>query len=181
MTLRRARADSTSKGSSWGRTLAVAVLALAVSAAPRAADLCDVACGRAQGHANAESRVSGAGATAMPMAAVGPMAAAAAAAPEHCAKHAAGSRVVASAHACQPHTHLLHVAATDLGVTRTGAAEAGSGASAQARLSAPLSPTVAIALFVPASPPPRFASRVELVSAQSSLPRPLAFAPVLRV
>jgi hypothetical protein len=179
MTLRRTRVRSTSNSSSWGRTLAIAVLALVVSAAPRAADLCDATCARAQRQANghAESRESReAGARAR---AIATSEATATAPAEHCAKHAAAGRVLASAHGCQTHTHLLHVAATDPGVMRTGAAESGS--AVQARLSAPPPPTIAIALFLPAAPPPRLASRVARLSPESSRSHPLAFALALRI
>jgi hypothetical protein len=159
------------------------VLALVVSAAPRAADLCDLACGRAQRLTAAEAGDASVHASMGTMSASESMSPATTpnTATEHCAKHAAGGRVVASAHGCQAHTHLLHVAATDYGVARADSAE--TGAALQARLSATAHATPMIALFLPASPPPRLASHADRLSAQSSRPHslPLGFALALRI
>jgi hypothetical protein len=93
MTLRRAHAHSTSALPSWRRTLAVAVLALVMSVAPRAVELCDATCALAHSHQQASS---------------------------HCVKHAAAGHMLASAHACQPHGHpLLQTVIASVGLART--------------------------------------------------------------
>jgi hypothetical protein len=95
MTLRRRRATSTT----WRHTLAIGLLALLVSIAPRAADVCQAACAHGA------------------MLAVH----AAAMAPEHCARHANGrisSHDLGSAHNCGTHGSLIQSAAADIELTR---------------------------------------------------------------
>jgi hypothetical protein len=89
--------------------------------------------------------------------------------------------MLASAHACQTHTHLLHIAATDAGVAATESATSAS--AVQARLAATLAATPMVALFLPSSLPPRLAAHAERWSTQSSRlrPFPLAFARALRL
>ncbi len=144
MTLRRPRATSTT----WRHTLAIGLLALLVSIAPRAADVCQAACahGAMRMHAAATR------------AATTP-----AAATEHCARHAAArvsSHDLASAHICGSHDSLIEAAAADVAFTRD--------ANLRVAMPSSLSFSPAFLTRVPlarfASPPPASCSRPLTIS-----------------
>jgi hypothetical protein len=146
MTLRRARTHSASTSSSWRHTLAVAVLALLVSVAPCAAEICNTTCALAHAQPTATDAAPASAATAS----------------SHCAKHTAATRrAIASAHACQTHADPLQPSAFGT----TVAADTRLSASAHAIL-----PIVAGASIIH---PPVSSPRVERLSARLLRTRPL--------
>jgi hypothetical protein len=167
MTLRQLRGTSASRSTtSWGRTLAMIVLALLVSAAPRAAELCDATCTRTH-----EQAAATASATRSAPASV----AASTAAPAHCAGHATSghmpfSHQAATAHACSMHTH-LPASAAQLAATPV--------AAGQTRLSAPQPLQTALlplASISPITPSSLISALLEHPAARASRSRPLTLA-----
>ncbi len=157
MTLRRPRATSTT----WRHTLAIGLLALLVSVAPRAADVCQAACAHS---AMPDMHAAATRAAATPSAAT-----------EHCARHATArvsSHELASAHDCGSHGSLIEAAAANLAFTRDdGRQLANPAADAHANANLPVALPSSLS-FSPASltrlPLARFAS-----SPPASSPRPL--------
>jgi hypothetical protein len=170
MTLRQLRGTSASRSTtSWGRTLAMIVLALLVSAAPRAAELCDATCTRT--HEQAPASASSTASTTRSAAA----SVASTAAPAHCAGHATSghmpfSHQAATAHACSMHTH-LPASAAQLAATPV--------AAGQTRLSAPQPLQTALlplASISPITPSSLISALLEHPAARASRSRPLTLA-----